>query len=130
MKKHIIAPAVCLLLAWSAATLADQPLYTVTNGNEVDEQTFNGFRLHRNFCARCHGTFSEGMAGPNLANSLNRISKDEFIDTVTNGKMGQIGMMPPWSHVPQVMEGLDALYAYLKARADGALGEVRPVLAK
>ncbi|MCC5795934.1 MAG: c-type cytochrome [Methylophaga sp.] len=130
MKKLIITPALSLLLAFSTATIADEPLYTVTNGNEVDEQTFNGFRLHRNFCARCHGTFSEGMAGPNLAHSLNRITKEEFVDTVTNGKMGQIGMMPPWSHVPQVMEGMDAIYSYLRARADGALGEVRPVLAK
>lgn len=130
MRKLIIAPLLSLMVGFSPNTIAEEAPYTVTNGNEVDEQTFNGFRLHRNFCARCHGTFSEGMAGPNLAHSLNRITKEEFVDTVTNGKMGQIGMMPPWSHVPQVMEGMDAIYSYLRARADGALGEVRPVRAK
>jgi len=96
----------------------------------LDSETYNGYKLYRNWCARCHGTVGQGMVGPNLADSLNVITKEEFIATVTHGKMGQIGMMPAWESNPKVMEGMDQIYAYLKARADGAIGEVKPKKAK
>ena len=114
------------LLAFSPFIQAEEQPYTVTDGKFLDSETYNGYKLYRNWCARCHGTYGQGMAGPNLADSLNIISKDEFITSVTEGKMGQIGMMPAWGSNPQVMEGIDQLYAYLKARADGAIGEVKP----
>lgn len=118
------------LLAFSSFTFAEDPAYTVTDGEVLDSATFNGYKLYRNWCARCHGTFAQGMVGPNLADSLNVISKDEFIATVSHGKMGQIGMMPAWESNPEVMEGIEDIYAYLKARADGAIGEVKPKKAK
>ena len=101
-------------------------LYTVVDGNKLDAQSFEGFKLYRNWCARCHGTYGQGMVGPNLAESLNRISKQEFVDVVTHGKLGQIGSMPAWDSNAKVMSGMDNLYAYLKARADGAISEVKP----
>lgn len=114
-------------------TVSQQPvaaatggLYSVVDGNKLDAKSYNGFKLFRNWCARCHGTYGQGMAGPNLAESLNIISKEEFFNTVENGKSGTIGSMPAWSSNPQVMDGRDDLYAYLKARADGAIGEVKP----
>lgn len=118
------------LLTFRAFSHAEDKPYTVTDGNALDSETFNGYKLYRNWCARCHGTFAQGMVGPNLADSLNAITKDEFIATVTHGKMGQIGMMPAWESNPQVIEGIDDMYAYLKARADGAIGEVKPKKAK
>jgi hypothetical protein len=66
------------------------------------------------------------MVGPNLADSLKIISKEEFYATVENGKTGTIGSMPAWKSNEKVMEGRDSLYAYLKARSDGAIGEVKP----
>ncbi|HHA19908.1 MAG TPA: cytochrome C, partial [Methylophaga sp.] len=42
------------------------------------------------------------------------------------GKSGTIGSMPAWKKNVKVMEGRDQLYAYLKARADGAIGEIKP----
>ncbi|MCX4189200.1 c-type cytochrome [Methylophaga sp. OBS3] len=112
-------------LSVSGAHAQVQP-YTVKNGNQVDADTFKGYTLYRNWCARCHGTFGQGLAGPNLAESLNKITYETFLEVVAKGKMGQIGMMPAWSGNPQVMKGREDIYRYLKARADGAIGPVKP----
>ncbi|MBE0440168.1 MAG: c-type cytochrome [Gammaproteobacteria bacterium] len=101
-------------------------LYSVVEGNKLDANSYEGFKLYRNWCARCHGTYGQGMVGPNLADSLKIISEKQFFDTVENGKTGTIGSMPSWKANVQVMEGRDQLYAYLKARSDGAIGEVKP----
>jgi mono/diheme cytochrome c family protein len=119
-----------MLMLGSSAILAEEAPYTVTNGKELDAETYSGFKLFRNWCARCHGTYGQGMVGPNLADSLNVISKQEFFDVVEHGKTGTIGSMPAWAANPQVMEGREQLYRYLKARADGAIGEVKPKKAK
>lgn len=110
----------------AVAAGASGGLYNVVDGNKLDAFSYEGFKLFRNWCARCHGTYGQGMVGPNLAESLNVISKEQFVDTVTHGKTGQIGSMPAWESNDSVMKGMDNLYAYLKARADGAIGEVKP----
>jgi hypothetical protein len=101
-------------------------LYNVVDGNMLDAHSYEGFKLYRNWCARCHGTYGQGMVGPNLADSLKVISEKQFFDTVENGKTGTIGSMPSWKANDEVMKGRDQLYAYLKARSDGAIGEVKP----
>lgn len=125
-----VALSVTLLFMSATSALADDKPYTVTNGNELDTASYNGFKLYRNFCARCHGTYGQGMVGPNLAESLNAISKEEFFNTVEHGKTGTIGSMPAWASNPKVMKGREDIYNYLKARADGAIGEVKPKKAK
>lgn len=117
------------IFAIPAVHAEDKP-YTVTNGKELDAHSYKGWKLFRNWCARCHGTFAQGMVGPNLADSLKVLTKEQFEETVTNGKTGQIGSMPAWKSNPQVMKDLGAIYAYLKARSDGAIGEVPPKKAK
>lgn len=109
---------------------AADPLYTVTNGNEMDANSYKGFKLFRNWCARCHGTYGQGMVGPNLAESLKLISQEEFYSTVEHGKSGTIGSMPAWKANDKVMENRDKIYAYLKARSDGAIGVEKPKKAK
>jgi len=116
-------------LAFSAISLpsyADDALYTVTDGTHLDANSYKGFKLFRNWCARCHGTYGQGLVGPNLADSLKIIDKEEFFKTVENGKAGTIGSMPPWKANVKVMEGRDQLYAYLKARSDGEIGAIKP----
>lgn len=129
MKKLMLAMtlgiAVSCIATLPAQAAGPRP-YTVTNGNKLDADTYNGFKLYRNWCARCHGTYGQGLAGPNLAESLNKISYEEFMNTVAEGKTGQIGMMPAWQSNATVMQGRDKIYSYLKARADGAIGEVKP----
>lgn len=122
--------ALAVMMLLTGAAVAEDAPYQVTNGHELDAETYKGFKLYRNWCARCHGTYGQGLAGPNLAESLTVISKDDFFNTVENGKTGTIGSMPAWASNPQVMEGREQLYRYLKARADGAIGEVKPAKAK
>ncbi len=104
----------------------EDALYSVVDGNKLDANSYAGFKLYRNWCARCHGTYGQGMVGPNLADSLNIITEKEFFDVVGNGKSGTIGSMPAWKANPKVMAGRDQLYAYLMARADGAIGVIKP----
>ena len=121
-----MATSMLSLATLSIPVHADEMLYTVEDGKMLDADSYNGFKLYRNWCARCHGTYGQGMVGPNLADSLNVISKEEFVTTVTDGKMGTIGSMPAWKSNDKVIAGMDNLYSYLKARADGAIGEVKP----
>ena len=123
----MLASAATLTLgAVSLPTYAEDTAYTVTNGTHLDSSTYKGFKLYRNWCARCHGTYGQGMVGPNLADSLKIISQDEFTRVVTHGKSGTIGSMPAWKKNNRVIEGMDQIYAYLKARSDGAIGIIKP----
>lgn len=124
MLLNLFAVVISAQLAW-----ADMP-YSIKNGRELDAETYNGFKLFRNWCARCHGTYGQGLVGPNLANSLNNLSRQQFMDIVANGQAGQTGNMPAWRTNSQVMQGREYIYRYLKARADGAIGEVTPKIMK
>jgi mono/diheme cytochrome c family protein len=112
-----------------SAQANEQP-YIVTDGKKLDAATYQGFTLFRNWCARCHGTYGQGMVGPNLAASLKVISKEEFNAIIADGKTGTIGSMPAWKSNDKVMQGRANLYRYLKARSDGVLGEIKPQKAK
>lgn len=128
MKKFVFLLVIGLGFGYLAAipAQAEPKPYMVTNGDQLDSDSYNGFKLYRNWCARCHGTYGQGLAGPNLAESLTKITYEEFMTTVADGKVGQLGSMPAWKANQAVMEGRDNIYSYLKARADGALGEVKP----
>lgn len=128
MKKVLIAVVLGLSFGYFASlpAQAEPKPYTVHNGNKVDADTYKGFTLYRNWCARCHGTFGQGLAGPDLTISLNKITYDEFMTTVAEGKAGQLGVMPAWKANSTVMQGRDGIYSYLKARADGVLDAVKP----
>jgi len=104
----------------AGAALADTPLYTVQEGYKVDGETMKGFRTWRQAaCDRCHGPNQEGLVGPALVNSLKVLTKDEFVTTVTNGRLEK--GMPSFGSSPVVMDNIEHLYAYLKGRADGAI---------
>ena len=100
--------------------LADEPLYKVQDGNKVDKATLEGWRTWRALaCERCHGPKQEGLVGPSLIDSLQRLSKEEFKQTLTKGRPEK--GMPNFDGSKMVMENLDGLYAYLKGRSDGAI---------
>jgi mono/diheme cytochrome c family protein len=76
-----------------------------------------GFRTWRAAaCDRCHGANQEGLVGPSLVNSLKTLSKDEFVKTVTEGRLPK--GMPSFGESQQVKEHINDLYAYLKGRSD------------
>jgi mono/diheme cytochrome c family protein len=89
---------------------------------EVSSHVYRGYTLFRTWCARCHGTFGQGLAGPNLADSLKTLSYSEYLQVLNEGK----NTMPSFSANPAIISGKDAIYDYLKARSDGSLGAVTP----
>jgi len=116
---NIAAPAIAL-------SDSSKPLYTVTDGYQVDADTMQGFRTWRAAaCDRCHGPNQEGLVGPSLIERLKILTVDEFKTTVTNGRLAK--GMPSFSGNPKVIENLDHLYAYLKGRSDGAITRAKVV---
>ncbi|WP_051341184.1 c-type cytochrome [Azospirillum halopraeferens] len=139
MKCHPCIPVVAaaaLFCAVSAGLPAaahaqegDKP-YTV-EGGKVDQGTYNGFRRYHSICHTCHGP--DGLGGsfaPNLAESLKVLKFEEFIGIVAGGRQNvsasSESVMPAFAHDPNVMDHIQDIYAYLKARSDGVLGRGRP----
>ncbi|MDB5408503.1 MAG: cytochrome c protein [Rhodospirillales bacterium] len=107
----------------------DKP-YTVVDG-KVDKGTYNGWRRYTEACLRCHGPDGAGSSyAPDLLDSLKSMSEDQFKEVVVNGRQNvtssATNVMPPFGTVEDVMLYLDDIYAYLKARSDGALDRGRP----
>ena len=122
----ILLPLFLVALATIPTDLnaGDEPLYKVVDGYKVDPNTMNGFRAWRAAaCDRCHGANQEGMVGPSLINSLKTLTKEQFVTTVTNGRLEK--GMPSFGQNPTVKENIDALYAYLKGRSDGAITKAK-----
>lgn len=116
-------------LAAEAAQPAQKP-YTVQNG-KVDKKTYNGWRRYTKSCMRCHGPDGAGSSyAPDLVNSAKHMTQDDFNEVVVNGRTNVSAssdkVMPPFGTVEDVMDYLDDIWAYLKARADGVLGRGRP----
>ena len=100
------------------STEAGSPLYKVVDGDLVDANTMNGFRAWRAAaCDRCHGANQQGLVGPSLIESFKTLSKEDFIKTVTEGRLEK--GMPSFRSSAMVMENVDGLYAYLKGRSNG-----------
>jgi mono/diheme cytochrome c family protein len=126
MKRSLPIPSLSVSFV-AAATLvalapaaAQQKLYTVVDGYKVDANTMKGFRTWRQAaCDRCHGANQEGLVGPSLIESLKKLSKEEFVQVVRDGRLDK--GMQSFGTSPVVMENMDHLYAYLKGRSDGAI---------
>ena len=113
----VVLPA--LLCLAGTAQAQDKP-YKVVDGYKVDSETMKGFRAWRSAaCDRCHGANQEGLVGPSLVVSLKTLSKEEFVKTVTIGRLDK--GMQSFGNSPVVMDNMDQLYAYLKGRSDGAI---------
>jgi methanol metabolism-related c-type cytochrome len=111
------------------ARAEDKP-YTVKDG-KVDKATYNGWRRYTDSCLRCHGPDGAGSSyAPDLVDSLKNMSQEQFNEVVVNGRQNvttsSTNVMPSFGEVEDVMLYLDDIYAYLKARSDGALGRGRP----
>jgi len=107
-------------LALGRAVAADPTPYKVADGNKVDKVTLEGWRTWRALaCERCHGPRQEGLVGPSLIESMKRLSKDEFKQTLLKGRPEK--GMPNFDASKMVTENMDGLYAYLKGRSDGAI---------
>jgi len=114
----------------AAAQDAAKP-YSVAPDGTVSWPVYSGYRRYHSDCHVCHGPDGMGSSfAPALVDSLKNLSYDQFIDTVTNGKKdvstSSDKVMPSFGVNPNVMCFIDDIYAYLKARSDGAIGRGRP----
>lgn len=123
--------------------------YTIENG-KVDNKTFVGWRLFNSTCFVCHGQDATGTdIAPNLLTTLEGMSEFKFRKTVLHRYFAKVNLddpdrrqqflnevageksaaefkMPTWSDNPNIRPHISDLYAYLKARSDGALAAGRP----
>ena len=110
-------------------TSADKP-YHIVNG-KVDMNTMKGYLYYGDQCMRCHGPDGMGSSyAPNLTQGLKALSQEQFENTVINGKkevnQASDKVMPAFGTNEDIVENLDNIYDYLKARSDGALGRGHP----
>ena len=94
---------------------------------EADDTTrlLRGWKALRAMdCARCHGRAYEGWAAPSLIASVREGTRERFESIVLDGEIAR--GMPAYRGVPVVVDDLDAIYAYLVARAKGEIGPGDP----
>jgi mono/diheme cytochrome c family protein len=131
MRARSFLLAVCGCLAAVQARADATGLYTVRDRIYIDHGTYKGFLYYGDQCERCHGP--EGVGGsfaPSLVDSLKRLSREKFETVVMDGRKNLTNtvhnVMPAFRPNPDVVEHLGNIYAYLKARSDGALGRGHP----
>lgn len=120
MKNKIIALLVTgLSLAVASAAFAEEDAPYKVEGNKVDSATYMGAKIYkRERCETCHGPTGEGGAAfPNLVEGLKKLTKEQFVQVVLEGR----NAMPPHKARKAVVDNMDGLYAYLKGRSDGAI---------
>ena len=98
--------------------------YRIIDG-KVDARTYNGFRRYHASCSHCHGPDGLGSTfAPSFIAKLPDI--DEFREVVRDGRSNGLSVMKGFASDENVIPYIDDIYAYLQARADGALGRGRP----
>jgi methanol metabolism-related c-type cytochrome len=104
------------------------PTYNVQPDGTVDWYTFSGFRRYHSECHVCHGPDGLGSSyAPNLVESLQTMSYEDFQTVVINGKQSSANsVMPAFGTNKNVFCYLDDIYVYLKARSDDAVPRGRP----
>lgn len=110
---------------------AEQKPYSVQDDGTVDWYTYSGFRRYHAECHTCHGPDGLGSTfAPDLVEAMTEIPYDEYVDIVVHGRVYKTSTatsnMPGFGQNKNVMCFVDDIYAYLMARADGALGRGRP----
>jgi cytochrome c2 len=139
----------------SLAVSAEETLpYQIEDGF-VDQSTYLGWRVFHSTCHGCHGVDATGTSvGPNLVERVKKLSardfgikvlsryritisaqaaasddqtelREEFLQQVLRRQRGEL-LMPAWESDPNVNPHILDIYAYLRARADGALAPGRP----
>jgi methanol metabolism-related c-type cytochrome len=107
------------------------PTFKVEPDGTVDWYTYVGFNRYSSECLRCHGPDGMGSTyAPALMESMKRLSYTDFYSVVAGGKKAvsasQDLVMPANGENKNVMCFIDAIYIYLRARADGAIDRGRP----
>lgn len=132
----------------------EKPPYLVVDG-KVDDATFLGWRAYHSACHACHGVDATGTeVAPSLVERVKAMSasdfsikvltsyrivvpqseafadsssavRESFLEEVLRRERGEL-VMPAWESNTSIHPHVLDLYAYLRARADGALGPGKP----
>src|ERR1700739_4633647 len=107
------------------------PTYKVASDGTVDWYTYSGYCAFHSECHVCHGPDGMGSTyAPALKDSLKTMSYADFLGVVASGRKNistaQENVMPAFGDNPNVACYMDDLYIYLRARANDAVGRVRP----
>lgn len=107
------------------------PTFKVAADGTVDWYTYSGYRRYHSACHVCHGPDGMGSSyAPALKDSLKVMSYADFLTVVASGRKNvtssQDNVMPAFGDNPNVACHMDDLYVYLRARANNAIGRVRP----
>lgn len=110
---------------------AGDPTFKIEKDGKVDWYTYVGFLRYGANCLQCHGEDGLGSSyAPSLVDSLKSLDYNQFMAIVAGGKKNVNAsadlVMPALGTNKNVMCNIDAIYTYLRARADGALGRGRP----
>jgi methanol metabolism-related c-type cytochrome len=113
------------------ADSAGNPTYNIDDEGKVDWYAWRGSKKYGANCLQCHGPDGLGSSfAPDLTESLTHLSYFDFVGIVVSGQQNkwhpQNSVMPAWGEDPNVMCSLDAIYIYLRGRADGVIGRGEP----
>lgn len=131
-----IALVMALMTAVTPASAAgrgeawEKKPYFMIDG-KIDFGTYNGFRRYHSACHVCHGPDALGSSyAPSLLDSMKNLPYGRFLEIVAVGRTTDKGgtkfVMPGFGSNPDIVDNIDDIYSYLKARADGVLGRGRP----
>ena len=104
------------------------PASWATEADKVAELSRGWAALRAMDCARCHGRDLDGWAAPSLLASVRDSPRERFTRSVLDGDSAR--GMPPYRSQPMVTAQIDAMYAYLLARALGEIGPGDPGVAR
>jgi methanol metabolism-related c-type cytochrome len=110
----------------------DTITYNIKEDGKVDWYTYSGFRRYHSECHVCHGPDGLGSTyAPALSDSMQEMDYYTFAEVVMSGRErkladGSVSVMPALGDNTNVACYVEDLYAYLSARADGAIGRGRP----
>jgi mono/diheme cytochrome c family protein len=120
--------AFAVLAATGPAWAADASAQGARPGQQVSAEEYEGWRQYSVYCARCHG--QDVLGNPVAANLLESARQggpvaghDAFVTVVQAGRPDR--GMPAFADVLS-KEQSDAIYAYVKGRADGKVAAGRP----
>ena len=97
----------------------------------VDAGTYDGYRRYQSDGHVCHGPDGRGSSyAPGLIDALAQIGYEGYLEAVMYGienvTRAQQSVMPAFAEVTEVVNHVEHIYSYLKARADGVIGRSRP----
>ena len=103
------------------------PTFKVAADGTVDWYTSSGYRRYHSECHVCHGPDGMGSTyAPALKDSMKTMSYGDFVGVVASGRTNGNSVMPALGDNPNVACYMDDFYIYLRARANDAVGRVRP----